>query len=461
MDRLSRGLSATLMQFILLTGVALNGFIVQIPNDGACFFTCLAYYVLYCEKNSLQKPPVLSNDRDDVRRRLCDFLHVNQMNVMISDPVNQLTVHQYFLDTYGLHAVERKAVVISSDRIFVNTFEKYLECMRNPEAHADELFVWAASQMFNMRLSVLEKVVQRITDPKLQTLVEMGYSEAAAINALQQASGDIEGAVTYLLQNQSSSESSESSDIWREDVHNPSGKFECRIIRTGRHFQLVFPQYVQREVEPKLPPRTRKEIVSAQAMWNDHSKGAAAVSGESSSQKRNHCVGGGAAAVPHQPLPSFGYTQEVSGWIEQLKEFFPSLAIDSLLQHMVMPSGTYKTTFEDLESHAILLSSIRYDALRMFEKVVSAFLYSAPNLTVQDFKEHSIVASFSIGQQMFRCTAVVFKDEHVVAFPGLKHLKKGNPRRDQLRKEFYAAIDAHFQKNPRVVIKMMLIEPCD
>jgi hypothetical protein len=128
---------------------------------------------------------------------------------------------------------------------------------------------------------------------------------------------------------------------------------------------------------------------------------------------------------------------------------------------MVMPSGTYKTTFEDLESHAILLSSIRYDALRMFEKVVSAFLYSAPNLTVQDFKEHSIVASFSIGQQMFRCTAVVFKDEHVVAFPGLKHLKKGNPRRDQLRKEFYAAIDAHFQKNPRVVIKMMLIEPCD
>jgi hypothetical protein len=129
---------------------------------------------------------------------------------------------------------------------------------------------------------------------------------------------------------------------------------------------------------------------------------------------------------------------------------------------MVMPSGKYQTTDEDLKKNAILLSSIEFDARRKFESLDSAFLYVAPNVNGHEFQNvHSIVASFPIGQQMFRCTAVVFNDDHVIASnPELKHLENGNPKRDQRRKEFYAAIDAYFQKNPRVVIDKMLIEPC-
>jgi len=309
MDRLPSGLAATLMQFILLTGAALNGYLVDIPNDGACFFTCLAYYALYCEQNSLPKPPVLSSDRNDVRHRLCDFLQMNQSSVMIADQVNQLTVNQYFLDTYSSNAFDRKAVVISSERFFVDTFEQYLALMRNLEAHADELFVWAASQMLNMQLSVLEKAVPRITDPNVKILVEMGYSEVSAINALKQASSDIEGAVTYLLQNLPSSESS---DIWREDVHNPSGHFGCKVVRNGRHYQLVLPENVLREVQPMLPPRTRKVIVAAQAMWNNHVEGAAAAIPAQSapSSRKSSASGGGSAAISHhQSSPSFGHFQ--------------------------------------------------------------------------------------------------------------------------------------------------------
>jgi len=131
------------------------------------------------------------------------------------------------------------------------------------------------------------------------------------------------------------------------------------------------------------------------------------------------------------------------------------------VKNILMSSEEYAPSDEVIRKNAILLSSIAFAAQKKWEAVSSAFMFWAPNITFVEFhRVHSVVASFQIGDQAFRCTAVVFNDGHVVAFPELKNLKVDNPKRDQQRKEFYCAIESHFQKNPRVVIDKMLLEPC-
>ena len=507
------GFPSRLMQFVLNCGITFMAYLIDIPNDGACFFTCLEHYALYCEHHSLPKPPMLTSDRHEIRNLLCDFLLTNRDSIMIADGVNQTTVHQYFVENYGLDAVDRKAVHFSNtthDVVFCNNFEHYIDVMRFPKAHADELFVWAASRMFNIRLSLLEKFVSRIENPNLNALVEMGYPRTAAEHALQQCSGNLPNTIDFLLQNPTLS--SESHVVWREDVHNQPGAFEVRIVRTGRHFQLVLPQYVPRELEPKLPPRTRKHIVDAQMMWEEQQRssgcggGAAAVPAPATPSRRKPSAGGVAAAVPaqatpsrmkpsaggsaavpapatpscripsagggcaaavpHHPPPSFGHAQRqvVAGpqsWKDKLQGFFPSLVICHLVKNILMPSAEYAPSDDDIRKKAILLSSIAFAAKKKWEAVSSAFLFWAPNITFDEFKTvHSVVASFQIGAQAFRCTAVVFNDEHVVASPELKNLNKSNPYRESTRKEFYREIESYFQQNPRVVIDKMLLEPC-
>jgi hypothetical protein len=461
------------MQFVLHCGLIFMAYLVDIPNDGDCFFMCLAYYSCYCGHHSLPNPPMLSSDKLDIRNQLCDFLSVNRSSVMITDSVNQLTVEQYFVENYGPQAVNRKAVHYSNtsnDVVFVNTFEQFLALMRNPVAHADELFVWAASRMFNIRLSLLEKFVPRIENPNLRTLVvEMGYSRTAAENALQQCPGDLERAIDFLLQNPS--QSSESDIVWREDEYNPDGVFEMCIVRTEKHFQIVLPQYKPVELDLKLPPRTRTSIVAAQMMWKEQQRssgcggGAAAILTQPSSSCRIPSAGGG-SAKSHQPSPSFGHAQpqdvaRSQSWQEMLQLSFPSLVICHLENCIVRPSGQYQTNDYDLKYQLCLLSSVEFDALRTLENISAPFLYNSPNITHLDFTTtHNIVTSFPIAKLMFRCTAVVFNDGHVVAFPELKNLQKGDPRREPQRKAFYSAIESHFQKNPRVVIFKMLFEPC-
>jgi hypothetical protein len=300
--------SARLMQFMLYGGTIFMGYLIDIPNNGACFFTCLAYYAIYCEKHSLQKSPILTTDVACTREQLCNFLLVNRNLIMINDEKNPLTVHLYFLENYGPNAVFRKAVHLEDSlhlEIFCNTFDEYLEVMRNSVAHADEIFVWAASMMFNMKLSVLEHFVPRIEDPNLKKIVEMGYPRTAAEHALQQCSGNLDDAIDFL--DQYPPKSSESAVVWREDEpYNQAGAFEVCMVREGRHFILVLPQYAPIELEPKLPPRTRKEIVAAQVMWKEDQQsqgcggGSAAVSAQTSPSCRKHSAGG-AAAVPEQP----------------------------------------------------------------------------------------------------------------------------------------------------------------
>jgi hypothetical protein len=296
------------MQFVLYGGLIFMGYLIDIPNDGACFFTCLAYYAIYCEKHSLQKSPILTTDVASTREQLCNFLLANRDLIMIKGKKNPLTVHLYFLATYAPNAVFRKAVHLEDSlhsEILCDTFDEYLEVMRNPVAHADEIFVWAASMMFNIKLSVLEHFVPRIVDPKLRDLVEMGYPRTAAEHALQQCSGNLYGAVNYLLQHPP--ESSESAVVWREDdPYNQAGAFEVRFVRKGSHYELILPQYAPRELEPTLPPRTRKKIVAAQVMWKEDQQsqgcggGAAAVSAKPPPSSRIFSAGGG-AAVLEQP----------------------------------------------------------------------------------------------------------------------------------------------------------------
>jgi hypothetical protein len=457
-----------LMKFVLQNSHYFMAYQIDIPNDGACLFTCLAIYAWYCEKYSLKKLPILSTDPGENRELLCNFLLINCDSTMIADSVNQLTVHQYFMENYGPKSSDRKAVHLSNqshDIVLCDTFDDYLTVMRNPVAHADELFVWAASKMFNIRLSLLEQSSPKIDDPDLRNLVEMGYSRTAAEKALQQFAGNLNLAIEFLLQHPP--QSSESDVVWREDVYNPDEAFEVRIVRTGRHFQLVLPQYVPRETEPKLPPRT--ELFAAQMMWHQHKRsqgcsgGAAAVYAPPTQSCRKSFAGGGAAAIPHQPPHSFGHSKLVERpqcWKDKLKQSFQSLDICHLADTIVRPSGQYLSS-DDISIQFHLLSSVAFDALRTFEKITAAFVYKAPKITSDDFRTmHNIVASFKIAEQMFRCTAVVFNDGNVVAFPELKKLQKSDPKRNQQRVAFHNAINSHFEKNPEVVIDKMLFEPC-
>jgi len=223
---------------------------------------------------------------------------------------------------------------------------------------------------------------------------------------------------------------------------------------------------------PVLPPRlpmstvsdARKVVPISQKSSADG--GAAAVSAPATPLCRKPSAGGGAAAIPHQPPPSFGHAQRqvVAGpqsWKDKLQGFFPSLVICHLVKNILMPSAEYAPSDEDVRKRAILLSSIAFAAKKKWEAVSSAFLFWAPNITFDEFKTvHSVVASFQIGAQAFRCTAVVFNDEHVVASPELKNLNKSNTDREPKRKEFYREIELYFQENPRVVIDKMLLEPC-
>ena len=106
-----------------------------------------------------------------------------------------------------------------------------------------------------------------------------------------------------------------------------------------------------------------------------------------------------------------------------------------------------------------LLSSARFDALSK-GCGNSAFVYQALNLTYEDVSNnYRLVPSFEINLKMFRLTAVVYKDDHFVAYPEIKSLPEGE-RRNELRKSFLADIQQYSFRNPSVPITRMLFEPC-
>jgi hypothetical protein len=148
--------------------------------------------------------------------------------------------------------------------------------------------------------------------------------------------------------------------------------------------------------------------------------------------------------------------------MERLQEFFPNLFIKHLSETAVKSSGKYNPSHYDLANYLALLSSIEFDFLDQIKYVDdSAFICIDLKVSSKDFTDrHSVVSSFQVGDIMCRVTAVVFSDGHVIASPELKDLQKGNPRRDELRNDFYQEIDSYFLRFPRLDIDKMLIEPC-
>jgi hypothetical protein len=457
--------------------------IKRIPSDGDCFMLSVIAFQQDCLMKG-ESCPNFQLDPSLLRDQVVRFMRLNQLNTTMCSGISLL---QFFTLNYGpdVPSSSRRMLYRSGQSspkegcFYVDHLQSYLYEMNKPGTHVDEAFIAAFAMMFQLRVQVLTQAlsearpVKSMDNPNLEALIALEVSFEDSQRLLNKYSGDVNQAIDYVLKERKPEPVVDSSKIrWQIQPYGNSEQTIGLVCSFGHYELMLEPLSENYEAEICLPPRKSSACggvaaFSAQPAPSSRTPsacgGAAAVPAQTSpSCRKQHSARDAAAAVSHQPLPSFGYTQEVPGWIKQFKGFFPRFSIDFLLQHMVMPSGKYQTTDEDLKKNAILLSSIEFDALRMFESLDSAFLYVAPNLNGHEFQNvHSIVASFPIGQQMFRCTAVVFNDDHVIASnPDLKHLENGNPKRDQLRKEFYAAIDAHFQKNPRVVIDKMLIEPC-
>jgi hypothetical protein len=480
--------------------------IIKTQADGNCFLHCVIEFRKDCLMKGIACPD-FPLDASSLRSDVVNFMRSNLDNPTMCSGIS---LREYFNWNYGPSVPRSSRIKVrrsgepSPERacFYVDEVIDFLNIMSQPGTHVDAVFIEAFAELYRLQVQVITQArseaipVEFMDDPRVEALMAFGVSLNDAKQLLIKFQGNVNQAMDEVLQQREPEPVVDLSTIlWQIQPYGKSTDTRIGIVCSSGHYELMLPPPIshQPEQQIRLPPRKPSAGGGGSAAFSaqpapysrkflESGGGAAAVLEQPAPSSRKPSAGGatvsrpqppqkpsagggGAAISSHQSPPSFGYTQEVSGWIEQLKEFFPSLAIDSLLQHMVMPSGKCPTTDKDIETNMILLSSIAFYAENMFKRfkrVVSAFLYAAPNVNGHEFqKVHSIVASFSIGQQMFRCTAVVFKDEHVIAFPGLKRLKKGNPKRDQLRKEFYAAIDAHFQKNPRVVIKMMLIEPCD
>jgi hypothetical protein len=148
--------------------------------------------------------------------------------------------------------------------------------------------------------------------------------------------------------------------------------------------------------------------------------------------------------------------------MEKLQEKFPNLFIQHLNDTAVKSTGKYTPSPHDVANYLSILSSIEFDFLDQIKYVDdSVFICIDLKVSSKDFTDrHSVVSSFRVGDIMCRVTAVVFSNGHVIDYPELKELQKGNPRRDQLRDDFYQDINSYFLRFPRLVIDKMLIEPC-
>ena len=193
--------------------------------------------------------------------------------------------------------------------------------------------------------------------------------------------------------------------------------------------------------------------------------GAVALPSKPSPQKSS-AVSGTDAPIPHHPSPCFGHTQNmhepiaIPQFLQKLQQLFPYLVISHLFNHNpVIFSRKYCPTDDEQLWKTELLSSARFDALSK-GCGNSAFVYQALNLTYEDVSNnYRLVPSFEINLKMFRLTAVVYKDDHFVAYPEIKSLPEGE-RRNELRKSFLADIQQYSFRNPSVPITRMLFEPC-
>jgi hypothetical protein len=219
--------------------------------------------------------------------------------------------------------------------------------------------------------------------------------------------------------------------------------------------------------QPPQKPSADRAAVSHPQPPQKPSADRAAVSRPQPPQKPS--ARGGEATVSHKPSGSFGHSQFTSAsksqsWMDRLQEIFQNLFIQHLNHTAVKSTGKYTPSPHDVANDLSFLSSIAFDVNNL-RRLTSAFIYASCNVTLTDFTtRHNIVSSFWVsfldGDTMVRVTAVVFEDGHVIAaYPELKDLQKDDPRREQLRNDFYRDIETYFQRFPRLVIDKVLIEP--
>jgi hypothetical protein len=222
--------------------------------------------------------------------------------------------------------------------------------------------------------------------------------------------------------------------------------------------------FMRNRVEQEVPQQVAKIASQSHPSVRKHSADRAAASCPHPPQ-RSSARGGAAAVSCHQPSGSFGHFEcipdsELDPGMAILQDLFPHLFIQHLNYAAVKSSGKYNPSPYDLANDLSILSSIAFD-VNTLRRVDSEFIYANLNVTLTDFTtRHNVVSSFRVGDKMFRVTAVVFKDGHVIACPELKDLQKEDPRREQLRNDFYRAIHSYFLRFPRLVIVKMLIETC-
>jgi hypothetical protein len=220
--------------------------------------------------------------------------------------------------------------------------------------------------------------------------------------------------------------------------------------------------------QPPLKPSTDRAAVSRPQPPLKPSARGGAVSRPQPPQKPS--ARGGEAAVSHKPSGSFGHSPQFTSasksqsWMERLQDIFQNLFIEHLIHTAVKSSGKYEPSPHDVANDLSFLSSIAFDVNNLPLVNSDAFIYANSNVTLTDFTtKHNVVSSFRVrfldGDTMVRVTAVVFEDGHVIACPEIKDLQKEDPRREQLRNEFYQAIYSYFQRFPKLVIVKVLVEP--
>ena len=454
----------------------LQAVIMKMLSDGNCFL----HSVIAFRKDCLRQGnacPEFPLDPSVLRHEVVYFMRLNLDHQTMCSGIS---LREYFNRNYGLCVPLFSRLIVcrsgkhSPESFYVNNVTDFFEIMSQPGTHVDEAFITAFSIMYRLRVQVITQARSELRpleftdDPKLEAFVALGVSLKEARELLIKYKDDVSRAMDEVLSRREPKPIVDSSKIrWQIQPYGDLTETKIGLMCSSGHYDLMIPPPSSDcdllEASGYLPPRINHSTCGAAAVPEQPTHQTSILSTKKMWEAYNKS-GGGAASVQHQAPPSFGHAPpqvaRSQSWQDKLQLLFQSLVISHLAKHIVSPSGKYQTNDDDVEKKLCFLSSVAFDARFTFESIYAEFLYNAPNITRKDIITHDIVTSFRIDKQMFRCTAVVFNDGNVVAFPELKNLQKGDPKRDEQQRAFYDEINKHFLKKPRDFIDKMLFQRC-